>query len=100
MPIYQYQVIMPDGSEGEVFEIEQAMSAPALTVHPHSGAPVRRVYQAPNLTMRYSAGSVQNRLAEDKVEKAGFTRYERDKLTGKYHKTIGRDSRAPDVFKP
>jgi hypothetical protein len=36
-------------------------------------------------------------LTNENVEKHGFTRYERDKLTGNYHKTAGKDRRAPDV---
>ena len=37
MPLYVYQVIEPDGSDGEVFEIMQRMSEPALATHPESG---------------------------------------------------------------
>ncbi len=100
MPVYLYQAILPDGTDGDIFEVEQPMSAPALTCHPQTGLPVKRIYSAPNLSLRYSEQSVNNRLSPKKVEQAGFTRYERDKLTGTYHKTLGRDTRAPDVFKP
>lgn len=100
MPIYVYQVINPDGSEGECFEIEQSMKDDALTRHPQTGEPVRRVYQAPNLTTKYSPGATKSKLETKNVEKAGFTKYERDKLTGQYHRTAGKDKRAPDILNP
>jgi predicted nucleic acid-binding Zn ribbon protein len=87
MPIYVYQVIRPDGKEGELFEVEQPMSAPALTRHPESGEAVRRVYSPPNVVRRYSDKAMQARTSEEKVAEAGFTRYEKDRLTGAYHKT-------------
>ncbi|MBC2593058.1 zinc ribbon domain-containing protein [Ruficoccus amylovorans] len=100
MPIYVYEVITGDGSSGERFEIEQPMSAAPLTQHPRTGQPVRRVYLPPNLGSKYTPGSTQNKLSNENVEKAGFTRYERDKLTGTYHKVAGKDSAAPDTLKP
>ncbi|GHB90230.1 FmdB family zinc ribbon protein [Cerasicoccus arenae] len=100
MPIYVYQVINPDGSEGDCFEIEQPMSDSALTKHPRTGEPVRRVYQAPNLATRYTPKGTQKKLETKNVERAGFTKYERDKLTGQYHRTAGTDKRAPDVINP
>lgn len=100
MPIYVYQEILEGGQEGSLFEVEQPMSAPLLTHHPITGRPVRRVYQAPNLTVRYTPGRTKALLDNKNLEKAGFTRYEKDKLTGTYHKTAGTDSRAPDVLRP
>ncbi len=100
MPIYVYQVIGPDGGEGECFEIEQSMKDEALTKHPRTGEPVRRVYQTPNLATRYTPGATRNKLETKNVERAGFTKYERDKLTGQYHRTAGKDKRAPDVLNP
>jgi len=98
MPIYVYEVILPDGSSGEVFEIQQSMQDEPLQRHPQSGQPVRRVYQAPNLTSRYSEGATRAKLDTKNIEKAGFTKYERDKLTGQYHRTAGKDKRAPDIL--
>ena len=98
MPIYQYQVINEDGSEGLVFEIEQSMTDPALIEHPISRRPVKRVYSAPNLATRYTPGSTQSKLDDKNVEKHGFTKYDRDKLTGTYHKVAGSDKNAPDSF--
>ena len=97
MPTYRYQEILPDGSEGELFEIIQRMSEPALTHHPHTGNPVRKVYQAPNLSIQYGEGATKKKLSDENVAKHGFTRYERDKQTGMYHKTAGADRRAPEV---
>lgn len=100
MPIYVYQVMRPEGGEGETFEIEQSMHDAPLSVHPRTGEPVRRVYQSPNLATRYTPGATKNKLETRNVERAGFTKYERDKLTGQYHKTAGKDRRAPDVINP
>src|SRR5262245_60008809 len=49
MPLYVYQVIEADGSDGEVFEVLQSMSEPALTHHPESGLPVKQLIAAPNV---------------------------------------------------
>jgi predicted nucleic acid-binding Zn ribbon protein len=98
MPIYVYEVIRQDGSAGECFEIEQSMKDEPLTRHPLTGEPIRRVYQAPNLATRYTPGSTQSKLDNRNLEKAGFTKYERDKLTGRYHRVAGSDKRAPDVI--
>lgn len=94
MPTYTYCVVLPDGSEGEVFEIEQTMKEPALREHPVSGEPVRRVYTAPHLTLRYSTGATAARLSTDNVAKHGFTKYIRDKQTGTYHKIAGKEGPA------
>ena len=39
MPIYVYEVVLPDGSGGEQFEVIQPMSEAALTKHPETGSP-------------------------------------------------------------
>ena len=100
MPVYVYEVITSDENGGERFEIEQPMSDPALTRHPRTGEPVRRVYLPPNLATKYTPGSTRNKLSNTNVEKAGFTKYERDKLTGTYHKVAGKNREAPDTLKP
>ncbi len=99
MPIYIYQEILANGADGERFEIEQPMSAKPLEHHPVTGRPVRRVYEAPNVSTKYTEGHTRQMLQEKNVEKAGFTKYVRDKQTGTYHKTAGRDPRAPDILK-
>jgi hypothetical protein len=84
MPLYVYQVIEADGSDGEVFEVLQEMAEPALTHHPETGQPVRRLLGMPSTMRRYSPGNLSNQS----LERKGFTRYER---TGKgtYEKTAG-----------
>lgn len=97
MPTYLYQEILPDGTEGDCFEVVQRMSDPPLKTHPTSGNPVEKVFVAPNLPNKYTEGETNKKLTNENVEKHGFTRYEKDKLTGLYHKTAGKDKRAPDV---
>ncbi len=100
MPIYTYQVIEDDGSEGEIFEVEQSMKEPTLTVHPVTGKRVKRVYHPPNLAYKHTPGRIRNLTADENVEKAGFTKYVRDKVTGQYHRTAGKNKAAPDVLDP
>lgn len=97
MPTYLYQEILPDGRDGDCFEIIQRMSDPSLKNHPKSGNPVKKIFYKPNLPTQYTAKATKSRLSNANVENHGFTRYERDSLTGRYHKTAGKDERAPDV---
>ena len=97
MPTYLYQEILPNGEDGDCFEIIQRMSDPSLKNHPTSGNPVKKIFHKPNLPTQYSAKATKNKLSDANVEKLGFTRYERDSMTGRYHKTAGRDERAPDI---
>jgi hypothetical protein len=98
MPIYVYREILEDGSQGEIFEVEQSMKDATLTVHPVSGLPVKRVIQAPNINARHTPGKNKSMLENKNVERLGFTKYEKDRSTGNYYKTVGKDSRAPDVL--
>lgn len=91
MPLYVYQVVEADGTEGEVFEVMQKMSEPVLTVHPDSGKPVVRLLAAPNAVTRYGAGNLSN----DRLGKLGFTKYQKSG-DGTYEKTAGS---GPDVIK-
>ena len=62
---------------------------------------MRRVFQAPNLGTRYSEGEIKRKVTDKAyLESKGFVRYERDKLTGTYHKTAGTDRNAPDIIRP
>ncbi len=90
MPIYVYEIVNSDGSGGNRFEIQQSMKDEALTEHPDTGDTVRRVMLPPNLATRYTPGQTKNRLDNKNVEKAGFTKYEKDKTTGKYHRVAGK----------
>ncbi len=91
MPLYVYQVIEADGSEGEVFEILQGISDPPLTVHPVNGKPVRQLLSAPNIVKRFAAGNLSN----EKLNSLGFTKYEKAG-DGYYEKKAGS---GPDVIK-
>lgn len=84
MPLYVYQVIEADGSDGEVFEIIQRMKDEPLTVHPENGKPVRRLLAAPNTVTRFGSANLSN----ERLGKLGFTKYERAG-DGKYQKTAG-----------
>lgn len=100
MPVYEYEVINDDGSPGDRFEIEQRMTDSSLEKHPWTGEPVRRIIHSPNLNTRYTPRATARKLDDRNVERAGFTKYVRDKSSGTYHKTAGRDQNAPDVLKP
>jgi hypothetical protein len=91
MPLYVYQVIEPDGSDGEVFEVIQRMSDPPLTAHPENGKPVRRLLAAPNAVTRYGPANLSN----ERLGRLGFTKYEKA-ASGRYEKTAGS---GPDVIK-
>ena len=43
MAVYEYEILGPDGAVQGVYEVEQRMSDPPLTVHPETGAPLRRI---------------------------------------------------------
>lgn len=45
MPVYVYKVIREDGEPGEQFEIRQSIHDKALTHHPDTGEPIKRVIQ-------------------------------------------------------
>ena len=90
MPIYVYEVLKPDGSTGERFEVTQSMKEAALEIHPQTGEPVRRVLLPPNIGTRHTAGKTAARLDNKNLEKSGFTKYEKDKLTGQYHRVAGK----------
>lgn len=99
MPVYVYREVLDDGSDGETFEIVQSMTEPALERHPVSGRPVRRVYLPPHVATRYTTQAQAGKFDNKRIEAAGFTKYEKDKLTGTYHKVAGKDARAPDSFR-
>ncbi|MGC9451463.1 MAG: FmdB family zinc ribbon protein [Oceanipulchritudo sp.] len=91
MPIYVYETIQPDGTGGDRFEVRQSMKDPAMERHPETGEPVRRVFQPPHLSTRHTPGQTKSKLDNKRLEKAGFTKYERDKLTGKYNRVAGKN---------
>lgn len=98
MPVYTYRIVNEDGSKGDYFEIDQSMSEPTLETHPETGEKVVKVMRAPNLGIKHTAGGTEKKLDNKNVEKAGFTKYEKDKLTGKYHKTAGTNKNLPSTL--
>lgn len=43
MPTYEYETIPAKGGRAKRFELYQPITAPALTTHPETGEPVRRL---------------------------------------------------------
>ncbi|MBR4598322.1 MAG: hypothetical protein IKO42_08010 [Opitutales bacterium] len=86
MPIYRYITLEADGSEGEIFEVEQSAKSPALKTHPENGKRVRRIYDAPNIQTQYTRGR-EKKLSDIKyIKSKGFEVLEKDKISGKYFK--------------
>ena len=95
MPIYVYEVITKDNSEGETFEIFQSMADAPLIKHPESGLPIRRVFQAPAIGGKWSDSAMGKSVADDKkLDKLGFTKYVKAG-DGFYEKRAGK---GPDVI--
>ena len=99
MPIYVYEVITGDDSDGEQFEIFQSMADAPLTKHPETGLPVRRVFQAPAIGGKWSESAMGKSVADDKkLDKMGFTKYVKagdgfyEKRAGKGPDVISRDA--------
>ncbi|MEM1097393.1 MAG: zinc ribbon domain-containing protein [Planctomycetota bacterium] len=92
MPIYVYEVVLPDGEPGQVFEVMQRMSEPALTQHPTTGQPVRRLIQPPNIAGKWSESGTKQMLSDRNLAEQGFTKYVKNG-DGRYEKTAGKGPR-------
>ncbi len=57
MPIYEYEILSQDGNPKGIFETMQKMSDPALTRHPLTGEPVRRILSRTFVGSAESTGS-------------------------------------------
>lgn len=88
MPIYVYEVVLPDGSGGETFEAIQPMSAAPLTTHPETGVPVRRVFGVPNAPGNWTDAHGKAAMSDKNLAAKGFTKYVKTG-TGSYEKTTG-----------
>ncbi len=71
------------------------MSEDSLKIHPETGIKVVKVMVPPNIGIKHTTGSVEKKLENKNVEKAGFTKYVKDKLTGDYHKVAGKNKNLP-----
>jgi hypothetical protein len=98
MPVYTYRIINEDGSKGDYFEVEHPMSEPVLEKHPITGEPIVKVMNMPNLGIKHTEGAIEKKLDNKNVEKAGFTKYEKDKLTGQYNKVAGNNKNLPSTL--
>jgi hypothetical protein len=88
MPLYVYEVVLPDGSGGEQFEVLQKMADAALTVHPETGEPVRRVFSEPNAPRAWTDSQGSSKLSDKSLASKGFTKYVKTG-DGTYEKTTG-----------
>jgi hypothetical protein len=88
MPIYVYEVVLPDGSGGEQFEVIQPMSAAALTARPDTGEPVRRVFGVPNAPGHWTDAHARAATSDKNLGAKGFTKYVKTG-DGTYEKTAG-----------
>ncbi len=100
MPTYVYEVIQEDGSGGETFELIQPISAKALSEHPETGQPVRRVIQPPFIGGAWSESAMHKSTNDNKkLEKMGFTKYVKAG-DGTYEKTAGKGPRTISADAP
>lgn len=88
MPIYTYQIITDDGTEGETFEVMRKMSDPPLKKHPDTGEKVKRIFTAPHIAGITNAVHNKTTLDNKNLEKHGFTAYRRNGK-GHYERTAG-----------
>jgi hypothetical protein len=100
MPVYVYEVVLPDGAGGARFECTQRMADPPLTQHPETGEPVRRVIQPVYIGGSWSEGSMARKMKDDKrLGELGFTKYVKagdgvyEKRAGKGPKVIRKDGK-------
>lgn len=95
MPVYVYEVVRPDGSGGEQFEVVQPITEKPLTVHPETGEPVRRVIQPVFIGGQWTESSMHRSMKDDKkLDKLGFTKYVKAG-DGVYEKRAGK---GPDII--
>ncbi|MBC2601380.1 FmdB family zinc ribbon protein [Puniceicoccus vermicola] len=96
MPIYTYEVLDDAGKVVEVYEAEQAFGAEPLETHPITGEKMRKIFTAPGINATYADWG--GKLEADNLTQSGFTRYERDKTTGRYFKS--NEGRGPQELDP
>lgn len=90
MPTYVYEILDKKGNgTGKTFEHVQTMKSEALTQHPETGEPVRRVPQAPAIAGNWSPLKTAGKLSNSNLERLGFTKYEK-KGDGYMERTAGK----------
>tara|TARA_R100000027_G_scaffold7932_4_gene5986 strand:+ start:7287 stop:7586 length:300 start_codon:yes stop_codon:yes gene_type:complete len=85
MPIYTYEVLDDEGKVIEVYEAEQAFGADPLQTHPITGEKMRKIFTPPGVNTTYA--DWKQKLEPGHLAQSGFTRYERDRSTGRYFKS-------------
>lgn len=93
MPVYTYQIINEDGSDGEVFDVVRGMNDAPLTEHPETGQRVKRIYQVAHLAGVFNESHSKNRMSDKNLDRLGFTKYQKNGK-GHYERTAG--SEGPD----
>jgi hypothetical protein len=88
MPLYVYEVVLPDGSTGEQFEVMHKMADEPLTTHPETGEPVRRVFVEPNAPRAWTDRQAKAAVSDSNLASKGFTKYVKTG-SGTYEKTTG-----------
>jgi hypothetical protein len=88
MPYYLYEVVLPDGSGGEQFEVFQRMSEESLAAHPETGEPVRRVFTEPSAPRAWTDAQGKAAVSDKNLASKGFTKYVKTG-NGTYEKTAG-----------
>src|SRR5262245_28121943 len=88
MPLYLYEVVLPDGTGGEQFEEFQKMADAALPEHPETCEPVRRVFTEPNAPRAWTDAHAKAALTDKNLGAKGFTKYVKTG-NGTYEKTAG-----------
>jgi hypothetical protein len=83
-----YEVVLPDGSGGEQFEVLQKMSDAPLTKHPETGEPVRRTFAEPNAPRAWTDMQAKAAVTDKNLGSKGFTKYVKTG-DGTYEKTTG-----------
>lgn len=97
MPVYTYQIVKKDGSEGETFDVIHKMSDPPLETHPDTGEPVKRVFKPVHIAGLTNSLHSKTRLSDKNLAKHGFTKYQRNGK-GHYERTVG--SAGPERLSP
>ena len=88
MPIYVYEIVLPDGSGGDQFEVLQGLSEAPLTTHPDTGEPVRKVFGTPNAPRAWTDSHAKSKTSDKNLGAKGFTKYVKSG-DGTYEKTTG-----------
>lgn len=95
MPTYVYEIIDEPNEQARYFEVIQSMRDDALTRHPESGRPVRRVIQPPHIAGKWADSKSKNTYENNKrLGELGFTKYVKSG-DGYYEKAAGK---GPDTL--